>query len=133
MNGEPNSFYEEPAFSCLGRSAWRRSTCGFVFPIFVWAGVASEVSGKLASLCKVFGALSYPAYILQAPILRFGEIALRNKHLSSVEFCAAFILEGTVVCGVAWAANRFIDVPVRAWLSGKTRTSEQATTAEASA
>jgi peptidoglycan/LPS O-acetylase OafA/YrhL len=51
-----------------------------LFPLIVATGAAVDVSPRLTQACRFAGALSYPIYILQGPVLRVGEELLKHVH-----------------------------------------------------
>ncbi|HXB05621.1 MAG TPA: acyltransferase family protein, partial [Puia sp.] len=91
----------------------------FAFPVLVAMGAGGEVSGWLGKLCKFSGEISYPIYITHYPF-----IYIYTAWVSEKKPTPAQILP--VACGLfvffillAWAAYKFYDVPVRAWLKKK--------------
>jgi peptidoglycan/LPS O-acetylase OafA/YrhL len=93
------------------------------FPAIIAVGAAAEVGPKLGRLCSLLGELSFPVYILQAPLLRVGAEVLKHLHLRPSGEVWFSIIEVISVCAVAWAAVKFFDQPLqrmfRTRLSGR--------------
>jgi peptidoglycan/LPS O-acetylase OafA/YrhL len=86
------------------------------FPIWIYLGSASIAGPRLTRACRFLGAMSYPVFILQDPILRLAEEFLKHHHLAlKAEIVFAVGLYLAVYC-VAYAARSLYDVPVRAYL-----------------
>lgn len=99
-----------------------------VLPLLVAVGANATVT-RTASICRTFGNLSYPVYILQggiAPHLRglAGHLDVQgvNATLLAILLSVAFTL-------FAWIALKTFDEPVRKWLSGRRREVPTASTA----
>lgn len=87
-----------------------------LFPAIVFIGAALHASVQISRFCKFSGTLSYPIYILQAPVLRIGEEALKHFHLSGAHLIAFDLIEGGSVILVAWLGLKFFDEPVQKML-----------------
>lgn len=83
------------------------------FPLLVWLAAAVPLDGRVARGAHWLGLLSYPIYILQGPVLRLGVELGRHAPLPAA---ALALVQAVAVIAVAWAANRWFDAPVQAWL-----------------
>lgn len=97
-----------------------------LFPLIVAAGAGSQVHGTLAILCRFFGTISYPIYILHYP---FVDIYAHWFWTEQPEPAVIWLVSTALVAGLiafAWAAERYFDRPVRSWLArmAETRTAE---------
>ncbi|MCB8876316.1 acyltransferase family protein [Acidisoma silvae] len=86
------------------------------FPVWIYVGSARIGGTALMRICKFLGAMSYPVFILQDPILRLGEEFQRRHHLSLKGDIVFGLVMYLSVYGIAYAARRLYDQPVRAWL-----------------
>ncbi len=84
-----------------------------LFPAVVFVGSAVQASSRISAFCTFAGALSYPVYILQAPVLRLGDEAGKHVHLSGVRLTAFDVAEAGAVIAVAWLGLRFFDQPIQ--------------------
>lgn len=83
------------------------------FPLLVWLAAAVPLDGPMGRAAHWLGLLSYPIYILQGPILRLGVELARHAPLPAPTLALA---QAAAVIAVAWAANRWFDTPLQAWL-----------------
>ncbi len=90
-----------------------------LFPIVVFVGAALQASPQISKFCTFAGALSYPIYILQAPVLRLGEEVLKHYHPSGLHLIAFDMVEGAAVILTAWLGLKFFDEPVQKMLRGR--------------
>jgi peptidoglycan/LPS O-acetylase OafA/YrhL len=110
---QPASYYE--AFCVIG-----------LFPLLVAAGAGAYTAGRLGPLCRLTGRLSYPLYLIHYPfVVIFNHWVAathpsRERTLLSMAGLVLFLLV------MAWAALRFYDEPVRAWLSARARRKQTA-------
>jgi peptidoglycan/LPS O-acetylase OafA/YrhL len=88
-------------------------------PLMVWLGTGSVAKGAWRHVCAALGAISYPLYIIHAPIYLF--VGRYDNWQGSVYFdknapwpALALI---AVLCLVAWLAATYIDTPIRRRLS----------------
>jgi peptidoglycan/LPS O-acetylase OafA/YrhL len=86
-----------------------------LFPAIMVVGAASEVGPRLAGAYRLIGALSYPIYILQGPVLRIGEELLKHWHFTPIGFWAFGVAEAASVVVIAWAALKLYDEPLQQW------------------
>lgn len=90
-----------------------------LFPIIVYVGSGLTASPHISRLCTVSGAVSYPIYILQGPVLRIGEEVLKHAHLSGWRLFCFNLAEGGSVIAVAWLGLKFFDEPIQRKLRGR--------------
>ncbi|MBR5068719.1 MAG: acyltransferase [Bacteroidales bacterium] len=91
------------------------------FPLIVSIGAGSSVKGgKSQAINKFLGDISFPLYITHYPLI-YMQMAWVDKHkdapLSQHIFVAVCIL--LLAIGLAYAAFRLYDLPVREWLKHK--------------
>jgi len=86
------------------------------FPVIVAMGAGGSVSGWMARVCRFSGAISYPLYITHYPFIYIYTAWVVSKKPPLTQIVP-------VACGLfvffillAWAALKFYDEPVRAWL-----------------
>ena len=90
-----------------------------VFPILVAMGAGSTVSGKSARICKFFGEISYPLYIVQYPIVYtlLGGWVSHNPDAQLGQVIFVHIMCFLFSIAVAYASLKLFDEPVRRWLT----------------
>jgi peptidoglycan/LPS O-acetylase OafA/YrhL len=89
----------------------------FVFPAIVYMGASGEVKGRFPSrLCKFLGDISYPAYLVNYPIIYIylGWIADTKYTIFQAWPAALLVFAATIV--VSYLLVKFVDEPVRQWL-----------------
>lgn len=94
----------------------------FFFPAIIWIGLHNEPV-RTARIFALLGAISYPLYTLHVPIMIAAKTLLyRMFGVSTGRAGLAGVLIATILVAVlAWAADRWFDVPVRGWLARATR------------
>ena len=90
-------------------------------PAMVWLGTGSSAAGVWQRICAALGAISYPVYIVHAPLIfiasHYGNWQGAAFLTENAPYAAiAFIVLVTVSC---WAMATYVDLPVRRWLSRK--------------
>ncbi|AMJ64150.1 acyltransferase family protein [Hymenobacter sp. PAMC 26628] len=113
------ALFAAPAFQ---PAAYYEAFCVVVlFPLVVATGAGTYTAGRLGALCRFSGRLSYPLYLVHYPFIYIFThwVAATRPTLAQ----AAPVMAGLLVffLALAWAALRFYDEPVRAWLSARTR------------
>lgn len=91
----------------------------FYFPLLIALGAGSSLSAPLQKICVFMGNISYPLYMTHyAFIWLFGNYFVAKSP--SNQQLVWIILFGTVALVVfAWLVMRFVDMPVRRYLSRK--------------
>ncbi|HEY9551088.1 MAG TPA: acyltransferase family protein, partial [Prevotella sp.] len=89
-----------------------------LFPLIVAVGAGSKMTdARTTKACKVLGELSYPLYIIHYPLV-YMQMSWLNAHKDAP--LGQHIVLGVGVfflsLGIAYAAYKLYDVPVRAWL-----------------
>ena len=88
-----------------------------VFPCLVWIGASSAAQGMTAQIFALLGAASYGIYILQVPlnmiVFRATSSLFPQVQMGNL-FGVMFIM---LLIGVALAADKYFDRPVRNWLT----------------
>ena len=82
-------------------------------PLLVMAGASLRTERRESRALVLLGLLSYPVYLLHAPIKRAFE-----HYAPAIPSSLAALLVVVLSGLAALAADRFYDVPVRRWLSG---------------
>ena len=103
--------------------AWLYELAAIVLwmPLMVWLGTGSAAKGAWRTLCAALGAISYPLYIVHAPVYL---ITGRYDNWQGSVFIdthqpwAALALIG-LLCAVCWLLATYVDLPVRRALSRK--------------
>jgi peptidoglycan/LPS O-acetylase OafA/YrhL len=94
----------------------------FVFPLIVFLGASGTVTHPFTKrACKFFGDISYPLYISHYPLV-YTYTAWVNDHkipLSEAYPVSLFVYFSAIA--IAWAALKWYDEPVRAWLKRKVK------------
>lgn len=90
------------------------------FPIIVLFGVGSKAEGVTGKICKFLGDISYPLYVTHLPFV-FVMMNWATTHAeapAATHFTVAALLYISAV-GVAYAAQKLYDIPVREYLREK--------------
>ena len=92
-----------------------------MFPLIVSIGAGSTVTGgKTMTICKFLGDISYPLYITHHTLV-YIQIAWRRSHLDAPLSMHIFMGVSIFILsiGIAYAAYKLYDMPVREWLKNK--------------
>lgn len=92
-----------------------------MFPLIVSIGAGSTVTGgKTMAICKFLGDISYPLYITHHTLV-YIQIAWRRSHLDAPLSMHIFMGVSIFILsiGIAYAAYKLYDLPVREWLKTK--------------
>ena len=94
-----------------------------VFPAMIALAVVATVPRGLAVVFAAAGRISYPLYAIHGPVLLLCELGftvLGPKGPIALEQRAA-VVAGAIVLAVAlaWASDRWIDAPLRAWIGAR--------------
>jgi len=93
-----------------------------VYPLLVWFGADAWMEPAVRKAGIFAGFLSYPVYLLQAPlILCFAMILVRLDAIFLAPRWAVVAAEAAIVLAVSWAVARWLDLPAREWLRQQTR------------
>ena len=84
-----------------------------VFPLVVAAGVHAG-GGRWSRLA---GRLSYPLYAVHYPLVQVFSNQARAHHLHGVGLGMFLLVETATALLLAYLADRFVDVPARAFLA----------------
>ncbi len=90
----------------------------FLFPLIVLLGAGSRIEGRRsAALCKLLGDLSYPLYVVNLPIV-FVQMGWLSEHADAPLSTHLAVGASTflIAVGVAYAALKLYDIPLREWL-----------------
>ena len=90
-----------------------------LIPTIVSIGAGSSVSGKRwESLCKFLGEISYPLYITHLPLI-YMQLAWmsNNPDATTGEAIVVAVAVFVLSIGLAYAALKLYDLPVREWLT----------------
>jgi len=101
---------------CVGVTGSLRALFDLGFALVVvpallsWGGLAAAPQSARRA-CEVLGDLSYPLYAIHVPLIFFAEIAQAKAGLAGI---ALFFV---AQCVLAYALGRYIDPPIRRWLT----------------
>ncbi len=89
-----------------------------LFPFILAVGAGSELKGKKTNrLCIFFGKISFPLYITHYPLI-YMHTSWAQRHVDAP--LGTHVLVGVctllMALGLAWAALKLYDEPIRAWL-----------------
>ena len=86
---------------------------------FIMAGSLINPGRSATVTLKVLGDLSYPLYVLHAPVLfLLVAVGKRLPVFSGSSDPVLLALSAVVAAGVSWLILKLYDEPVRAWLGG---------------
>lgn len=92
-----------------------------VFPLIVAVGAGVPTAGRLSALCRFSGRLSYPLYLVHFPFTAIFAHWVKATQPSLGQLVLVMTALIVFLLVLAWAALRFYDEPVRAWLSARAR------------
>jgi peptidoglycan/LPS O-acetylase OafA/YrhL len=96
------------------------------FPVIVALGAGGKISGRWKKLCDFAGKISYPIYITHYPFIYIYTAWIGVKKPVPQQIipvaCGLFVL----FIGLAYAALKWYDQPVRAWLKDRWLTKKAA-------
>jgi peptidoglycan/LPS O-acetylase OafA/YrhL len=88
----------------------------FLFPIIILTAAWSDATKSASKLCKILGGLSYPIYIIHAPIIMvFLHWKKSHNPTSVLAFCVASSVI-FLITSLSWILLKYYDEPVRVWL-----------------
>lgn len=101
-------------------NGWYEAACIIiVFPLIVAAGAGGEVKGRWAGICNFSGAISYPIYIIHYPFIYIYTEWIYLKKPAAADIIPVAIGLFVLFILLAWAALKWYDEPLRAWLKKK--------------
>ena len=89
-----------------------------ILPALLLLSASSEPSQRVAPLFRTLGAISYPLYVLHAPLHDFFDqlwVRVRHHPVREDAPLPGLLFLGCVIL-LALASERVYDLPVRAWL-----------------
>jgi peptidoglycan/LPS O-acetylase OafA/YrhL len=90
------------------------------FPLIVYLGASGKITDKYtARICKFFGDISYPLYMVHYPFIYLYYAWVKNENLSFRESLpgAAGVVAGSIV--LAYICLKFYDIPLRRYLTNR--------------
>jgi peptidoglycan/LPS O-acetylase OafA/YrhL len=88
-----------------------------LFPLIILCGAHSEAGAGMMRLCKFSGRLSYPLYITHIPFVYVLAGFAQTRHPGKAVVLIWIFLVLPFAITVAWLALKYVDEPVRAWLT----------------
>jgi peptidoglycan/LPS O-acetylase OafA/YrhL len=89
----------------------------FLFPLIILCGAHSKAGAGMMRLCKFSGKLSYPLYITHIPFVYVLANFAHTRHPGKTVVLIWIFLILPLAITVAWLALKYVDEPVRAWLT----------------
>jgi peptidoglycan/LPS O-acetylase OafA/YrhL len=87
-----------------------------LFPLGVVA-ISKLKAPKFDTFFSILGSASYPLYVLHFPLSRLAATALHHKETQYAPFSG--IVFASVLVVLCYLLERYIDTPLRKWLSAK--------------
>jgi peptidoglycan/LPS O-acetylase OafA/YrhL len=101
----------------FGGRAYDIACIALLFPLLVWFGADATMGPQVRSAGNFLGFLSYPVYILQAPLLLVvASLAVRLERVVATGGYVQPVMDLVVILLVSWLVARWFDAPVRDWL-----------------
>jgi peptidoglycan/LPS O-acetylase OafA/YrhL len=97
-------------------------SCLVLLPLIVFASANAAPSGAFARFCMFVGAVSYPIYVLQMPIIdAINAVSnfLTDVDMKDVGVGGSFLI-AAILFPAAYIANEFYDTRIRRWLTTRT-------------
>ena len=101
----------------IWRQAFDALAAIVLMPLIVALVSGAKVSGRIARIAALLGALSYGVYVLHVPLLNVIRLALDFAHVHLPYGFMLVLLVALVAGSVAALAHYVYDTPVRRWLS----------------
>lgn len=86
-------------------------------PLIVCVAARGEESGNAVVISRFLGELSYPIYLIHQPIVRVAAIAYQVSGMPVAGKTWCLLAVALACIGLSFAVSRYLDQPVRAWLS----------------
>ena len=113
--------FQMPKFSNVGglslNGLYDAACVLLLFPLIILCGAHSEAGAGMMRLCKFSGKLSYPLYITHIPVVYVLANFAHTRHPGKPILLTWIFLALPFVITVAWLALKYLDEPVRAWLT----------------
>jgi peptidoglycan/LPS O-acetylase OafA/YrhL len=113
--------FQLPRFSNVGglslNGLYDAACVLLLFPLIILCGAHSEAGAGMMRLCKFSGKLSYPLYITHIPVVYVLANFAHSRHPGKPILLTWIFLALPFVITVAWLALKYLDEPVRAWLT----------------
>ena len=105
----------------IGNGIYEAAAVLLIFPVIVAMGAGSTVTGRSSKICKFFGEISYPLYLVHQPIVFTLYGTWRASHLEATFGQLMVVCLGMMFLSVfiSYAFLKLMDEPVREWLKGK--------------
>ncbi|HRO69365.1 MAG TPA: acyltransferase, partial [Chitinophagaceae bacterium] len=91
----------------------------FYFPLLVALGAGSQLSQSLTKICVFSGQISYPLYMTHYFAIWIFGTYYTAKQPAGAELVIVVIAGIVFLVGFAYLVMRWIDLPVRRWLSNR--------------
>lgn len=90
-----------------------------LLPLVVLLAANAAPGPRTARLAQVLGAISYPLYLIQIPIIEGADVLAQAAHAGGIASLPMTITLPLVIAiiALAWAIDRYFDQPVRRWLN----------------
>ena len=108
---------------CVPEQHWLKLATIFgVFPVLMLVLGASDVpAGRAGAALRKLGVLSYAIYMMHGPILLAWLLLYLTPDVQPTESALVVLPILASIVLASWAADRWVDMPVRAWLTGRLR------------
>lgn len=91
----------------------------FYFPLLITLGAGARAEGAVHKICKLFGELSYPLYMVHYPFIWLFMSYVEKYKPSLGEMTWITILGTIVMILLAYVVMKYLDVPIRKFLKNK--------------
>ena len=86
----------------------------FLFPLIVYMGASGDVKGKFSKrLCRFFGDISYPIYIIHFPLVYIFTAWVANENVSMQNAWPMGLVILILSIAMAYGCLKLYDIPVR--------------------
>lgn len=108
---------------CAPEEHWLKLTAIFgIFPVLMLVLGASDVPrGLVGAALRKLGVLSYAIYMMHGPILLAWLTLYLTPDIQPTESALVVLPILASIVLASWAADRWVDTPVRAWLTARLR------------
>lgn len=91
------------------------------FPLLISLGAGSTLSQKVTKICVFSGQMSYPLYMTHYSVIWIFGHYFTSRNPPTGELIWVIVAGVILVVVFAYIVMKWIDLPVRRWLSGRTR------------